>query len=125
MSAPKAPQKKQAAPSKRKNEDVREQPRKQIELKDKEQVQVSAVGEVPAKRQNKRSKLIEEPVDLNMFPVTNLHDQLTCNKTLGANRMIFMGSEIRQRGMRGYYYYLPDQGQGLWSYRPLGTHQPH
>ena len=116
---------KSQAPPKRKNEDVREQPRKQVDLKEKEQVSVSAVSEVPAKRQNKRSKLLEEPVDLNMFPVTNLQEQLLCNKSLGANRMIFMGSEIRQRGMRGYYYYLPDQGQGLWSYRPLGTHQPH
>jgi len=125
MSAPRAPQKSSQPPPKRKNEDVREPTRKQIDLKEKEQVSVSAVNEVPAKRQNKRSKLIEEPIDLNMFPVTNLQEQLLCNKSLGANRMIFMGSEIRQRGMRGYYYYLPDQGQGLWSYRPLGTHQPH
>lgn len=117
--------KKQQQQKKRKNEDVREETRPQVSLPETT-VEVSAVKKVPAARQkNKRSEALEAPVDMPICVVSNMKENLLCNKTIGANRLILLETSIRQRGMRGYLYYVPDQGFAFWSYRPLGTHQAH
>lgn len=77
----------------------------------------------PGKRPNKRSRALEEPADLQMFPAGALVDNLLNNKTLGNKRLIFRQSVIGIRGMRQYQYEIEDSGQCVWAYRPLGFWQ--
>lgn len=79
----------------------------------------------PAAKPNASSLEANLPLETPICPVVSLAEVLLTNKTVGANRTIFVKSEIRQRGNRGYMYYVPDQGFYFWSYRPLGDHQAH
>lgn len=79
----------------------------------------------PAAKPNASSLAANMPEETPMFPVLSLEEVLLTNKTVMSMRLIFVKTEIRQRGVRGYLYYVPDQGFCFWSYRPLGDYQAH
>lgn len=63
---------------------------------------------------------MEREAELPMFPVTNMYEELLTNKMVRDKRLIFIKSDIRERGMRGYLYEIEGTGQCFWTYRPLG-----
>lgn len=90
----------------------------------REPVQQKQQNEKPARQQSAAQRRTQaapaQSADIQMFPVTNMYEELLTNKAIRDKRLRFIKSDIKERGMRGYLYEIEGTGQCIWSYRPLG-----
>jgi hypothetical protein len=108
-----------AAAKQPRNTALRQPPNKRLEGAVEKPAQTESAPQTRARRRDAAIVPEDEP----MFPVGSLVDNLLYNKTLRSKRLIFKQSVIGPRGTRQYQYEIEDQGQCIWSYRPLGAWQ--